>query len=83
MNGCDVIICEWGGGGCECGDGWLEGWVGGEGLIVEFYKSNILIRKKSKLNNEFTGKNPGGKGPPGIPSFGGIWLRGLGAGPAF
>lgn len=30
-----------------------------------------------------TGKKPGGMGPPGMPSLGGIWLRGLGAGPAF
>lgn len=27
-----------------------------------------------------TGKKPGGMGPPGIPSWGGIWLKGLGAG---
>ena len=31
-----------------------------------------------------TGKKPpGGIGPPPIPSFGGIWAKGLGAGPAF
>lgn len=30
-----------------------------------------------------TGKKPGAIGPPGIPSFGGNWLNGLGAGPAF
>lgn len=30
-----------------------------------------------------TGKNPGGRGPPGIPSFGGICPNGLGAGPVF
>lgn len=36
IKGCDVIICECGGGGCECGDGWLEGCVGGDGRNVEF-----------------------------------------------
>lgn len=32
---------------------------------------------------KLTGKNPGGIGPPGIPSLGGIWPKGLCAGPAF
>lgn len=35
------------------------------------------------LNEDFfyvlTGKNPGGIGPPGIPSWGFIWPNGLGA----
>lgn len=36
---------------------------------------------KKKLTFYLTLKNEGGIGPPGIPSFGGIWLIGEGAGP--
>lgn len=32
---------------------------------------------------KLTGKKPGGIGPPGMPSLGGICPSGLGAGPAF
>lgn len=32
---------------------------------------------------QLTGKKPGGIGPPGMPSLGGIWPNGLCAGPAF
>lgn len=36
-----------------------------------------------KLTLKLTGKKFGAIGPPGIPSFGGSWPIGLGAGPAF
>lgn len=45
----------------------------------------MILRQTLILLNEWklTGKKAGGMGPPGIPSFGGIWLIGDGAGPAF
>lgn len=36
-----------------------------------------------QFSGKLTEKNPGGIGPPGMPSFGGICPSGDGAGPAF
>mgnify|MGYP007063918329 CR=1 FL=1 len=43
----------------------------------------IILALSTPTKLVLTGKNPGGMGPPGRPSFGGICPNGLGAGPAF
>lgn len=55
-------------------------------IIWKWWKKISKIIKVDKIEFFFswlTGKNPGGIGPPGIPSFGGICPSGDGAGPAF
>lgn len=49
INGCVDIIWVWGGGGCEWGEGWLEGCVGGDGLIVEFWRTKKKLSIKLKI----------------------------------
>lgn len=44
---------------------------------------SVNLAKKNSEFGSLTGKKPGGNGPPGIPSFGGICPKGLGAGPVF
>lgn len=51
--------------------------------MIEKIQRNTNNMKKILKSEVLTGKKPGPIGPPGIPSFGGIWPKGLGAGPAF
>ncbi len=46
----------------------------------DLYKK-FKLKTNEQIIGKLTGKKaaPGGIGPPGIPSFGGIWPKGLGA----
>lgn len=58
--------------------------VGKVTITEEGKGRNMGMTTTKKGKGLLTGKKPGGMGPPGVmPSFGGIWPSGDGAGPAF